>query len=137
MSVEAIIAAGRRFAESRMLSTCTITRLVGSVLNETTGRYDDQVVPVYSGPCHLQLSSPRVFARNGQDQLISEQQPILKLPIVGSEGITVGDVATITSSPMDAGLVGTQLHIAGVHPATYATARRLPVYAITPVPADG
>lgn len=133
MSVESVITAGRRFAESRMLSTCAITRVTGKVLDETTGVYTPTVEPVYTGKCHLQLATPRVFARASQDQLLTEQQPILKLPVDGTGGITVGDVATITNSPLDESQVGLTLKIAGVHSATYATARRLPVYSITEV----
>lgn len=125
------LSVGRRYAEAGMAWECVITRKTGTVFNETTGLNVPTVVPVWAGPCDLQLPTPRVFARASQDQLLTEQQPILKVPVEGTADVTVGDDVVITASPTDPASVGLQLKVAGVHPATYSTARRLPVYAIT------
>jgi hypothetical protein len=125
MSVESVIRAGRRFAESRMTSACTITRVTGRTLNESTGEYAETVATVYTGACKVVLDSPRVFNRDVESQLLSEQLPILLLPIgAGSDAVTVNDVATITGSPMDPGLVGARIRVAGKPVRSYATARR-------------
>lgn len=127
------LSVGRRYAEAGMSWTCTITRDTGVTFDETTGFNVPTVEPVWAGPCDLQLPTPRVFARTSQDQLLTEQQPILKVPVEGTAGVTVGDDVVITSAPTDPDSVGLKLKVAGVHPATYSTARRLPVYAITEV----
>lgn len=118
----------RAQAESLMVSVCTITRGGGAgVWNESTGQYDSTAVTVYSGPCRVRFPSTVVRESDTQNQFTVEQEPLLSLPVAGSEGVTVDDVVTITANPSDSAMVGLTLRIAGLHAQTQATARRFPV----------
>lgn len=117
----------RAHAESLMVSTCTITRGGTDVWNEETGAYDSTAETVYTGPCRVRFPSTVVRETDAQNQFAVEQEPVLSLPVVGSELVTVDDVVTITANPFDTAMVGLTLRIAGVHTQTQATARRFPV----------
>lgn len=118
---------GRRQAEALMTSTCTITRVTGRALSESTGQYTDTTTVIYSGKCELRFDSEALNAVDGQGQILSEQRPLVKLPVEGSAGVQVDDVGTLTGHPLDAGMVGLTFRIAGIHTKTRATSRRLPV----------
>lgn len=105
-------------AESMMTGTCIITRSGERVFDETTGDYTSTSTPVYSGPCRVRFESAVATPVDAQSQVYIRQQPTLHLPVAGTDGIQVDDVAT----------VGTlTLRIVGLHADTHATARRLPV----------
>lgn len=110
-----------------MTSTCTITRVTGRALSESTGEYVDTLATVYQGPCEFRFDSEALNAVDGQGQILSEQRPLVKLPVEGSAAVQVDDVGTLTGHPLDAGMVGLKFRIAGVHTKTRATSRRLPV----------
>lgn len=110
-----------------MTSTCSISRVTGRTLDEETGEYVDTTVAVYSGPCEFRFDSEALNAVDGQGQILSEQRPLVKLPVEGSAGVQVDDVGTLTGHPLDSGMVGLSFRIAGVHTKTRATSRRLPV----------
>ena len=110
-----------------MTSTCEIRRVTGRTLNESTGQYTDTRTVVYSGPCEFRFDSEALNAVDGQGQILSEQRPLVKLPVVGSAAVRVDDVGTLTGHPLDSGMVGLTFRIAGVHTKTRATSRRLPV----------
>jgi hypothetical protein len=114
-----------------MTSTCVVTRVTGRTLNEDTGEYTDTTVPIYSGRCKVRFESPRVFRRDMESQFLAEQQPILFVPIDGTAGLTVDDVATITGNPTDPALVGMRIRLNGQHAQTSATARRIPGEVLT------
>lgn len=118
---------GRRQAEALMSSTCTITRVTGRVLSESTGQYTDTTTVVYSGKCELRFDSSVLNEVDGQARIATEQAPLLKLPVDGSAGVKVGDSGTLTAHPLDSGMVGLKFRVAGVHSKTRATARRLPL----------
>ena len=101
--------------------------MTGRTLNESTGEYTDTTTVVYSGPCEFRFDSEALNAVDGQGQILSEQRPLVKLPVEGSAGIQVDDVGTLTAHPLDAGMVGLKFRVAGLHSKTRATSRRLPV----------
>lgn len=110
-----------------MTSTCTITRVTGRVLSESTGQYTDTTTVVYLGRCELRFDSAMPNEVDGQARITTEQVPLLKLPVDGSAGVKVGDSGTLTAHPLDVGMVGLKFRVAGVHSKTRATARRLPL----------
>lgn len=125
------LAQARARAEAQMVAECTITRGgVGEpVLNEETGLYDTPAAAaVYQGICDLKFVSAVVREIDAQNQGGVEQEPVLKLPIAGSEDVQVNDVATITAHQHDAGMVGVKVRVAGIHGGS-VTARRFPVEA--------
>jgi hypothetical protein len=132
VTAESVIAAGRRFQEARMPATVLIERVTGRVFDESTGEYTDQKKTIYTGKCRLDFrASLETMARDMEGQLLAEQRPTLFLPIVGSEAVTVNDVATITGNPLDGAAVGLRVRVTGLSAATYATARRLPGEVLT------
>lgn len=118
---------GRRQAEALMTSACTITRVTGRVLSESTGEYVDTLTTIYDGPCEFRFDSEVVSPVDAQSQLLTEQHPMVKLPVGTSAGVKVDDQGTLTVHPLDAGVVGLRFRIAGLHSKTRATSRRLPV----------
>jgi hypothetical protein len=132
VTAESVIRAGRTFQEGRMPATVRIERTTGRTLNEGTGEYADQTRIVYDGRCRLDLrASLQTLERDMEGQLLAEQRPTLLLPIVGSEAVTVNDVATITGNPLDPAAVGMRIRITGLSASTYATVRRLPGEVLT------
>lgn len=122
---------GRRHAESLMVSKCVITRTSDPTFNESTGEYTPTVTTVYSGKCEFRFNSTAFREVDGQSQLLTEQQPMLKLPVEGSAGVRVDDEGVLTEHPMDTGKAGMTFRIAGEHSKTFATSRRLPVEVTT------
>ena len=110
-----------------MTSTCVIRRVSGQVLSEVTGEYTPTTTTVYDGPCELRFDSSVLSPVDGQSQLLVQQQPLVKLPVEGSAGVTVDDVGELTGHPLDPGMVGLVFRVAGLHSKSRATARRLPV----------
>jgi hypothetical protein len=130
--IEAALPELRTAAESMMKSTCVIRRVTGTELDEETLNTTPTYEVSYSGRCRVRFAStaaPREV--DAQSQLLVEQEPILHLPVVGSEGVRVGDVAEITANPHDPKLVGVRFRVAGVHSQTLGTARRFPIEVVT------
>ncbi len=116
---------GRALAESAMESTCRIERIgKAGELNESTGKVERPRTTVYEGPCRLKFESSVVGEVDAQSRILTQQTAVLAVPVAGSEAVRVGDVATITANPLDAGLVGRELRINSAHAQTHATARR-------------
>jgi hypothetical protein len=124
---------GRRQAEALMVSECVVTRVTGKAFNDETGLYEPTVETVYSGKCDFRFTGTAFREVDGQSQLLTEQHPVLKLPVDGSAGVRVDDEGVLTAHPLDAGLVGMKFRIAGENTRTYATARRLPVEVVSGV----
>lgn len=126
----------RELAECQMVDTCTITRAgVGAgTFNPTTGQYDgaDARITVYSGRCRVQIKS--VIASSASDageRQVTAQEFELQLPVVGTELVSVNDVAEMLTASMDASLVGRKFTVAARHEKSQATARRLRVIEVT------
>jgi hypothetical protein len=121
-----IIGMGRKQAELLMESSCTITRELSAVVNETTGALDRTFSTIYVGPCRLRYIVTRVFMEQVAAQQLAKQNGQLSIPVgaAGSVNVRPNDVATITVSPIDPALVGTAFRIEGIHSQTAATARR-------------
>jgi hypothetical protein len=118
---------GRRLAATLMTDTVTIERESEPFLYEATGQVGHTVTTVYAGPARFRMLSQAVSEVDAGGQLLGVQSPRLDLPVVGSEGVRIGDVFTVTASESDSALVGLTGRVAGVAPITLATARRVPV----------
>jgi hypothetical protein len=121
--VNPILAAGRTAAESLMQDACTITRVTGQTLNDTTGAWTDTVTTVYTGKCRLQVRAQAVAAlpQAGEREVVAFMAE-LQLPM--SAVPQVGDKATITASTHDAALVGRVFRVRELMHKTHLTARR-------------
>lgn len=130
MSATSAVLQARLFAEALMGTTVEVTR-VSIILDETTGIDTRVVASVWSGPCRLRFPFVRPSEQSAVSQTFAEQRGILSVPIVGTEAIQTNDIATITVSPLDAGMVGRVYRVMGPFDETYATARRLPVQVVS------
>lgn len=110
-----------------MVDSCTVTRVTGQVLSESTGEYEDTVETVYEGACRVQLRNFAVASLplSGERQVVALQLEV-SLP-VATTGVAVGDLVTMTAAPNDAQLVGRAFRVREEMHKTHATARRLVV----------
>lgn len=119
---------GRRAAESRMTSSCTITRPGDEVVwNPETMQNENVPVTVYTGRCRVRAAGQQDRAENAVDQSFMASQYVLSLPVVGSEGVRRDDTVTITGCPEDAALVGDVFRVVAESAGSQMTARRLTV----------
>ena len=136
MSREAVLAAGRAFAQAGFIDTCIIERRGPAITDPLTGAVTYTMSPVYGtvaapGVCRFQQSAapwagPGTVGQAGIGLSALEVQ----LPVVGSEDITKDDVVTCVSATNDTDLVGKSFTIQGAHHATHKTTRRLPLMEI-------
>jgi hypothetical protein len=142
--------AGRKWHESMMDDTCTITRSsangtltpssgippvdglepASGLLDETTGLYPVFPVIIYTGPCRVvvQPRPPKDTHTVGQVEAVTNAR--LDLPVVASASVRDGDVVVFTTS-IDPGLVGAKYRLRGLAGQTHGTARRFFVEAYT------
>jgi hypothetical protein len=140
VTLQSVLAAGRRSAETLMTATCQITRkhLVSldatSLLLSDTDPTDDLI---YQGPCRIRALIARVQTGDFEGQLLGGQQMILWLPVSTSGKVTTGDEVEIIDGgddpsvgrpvPTDPTVPGLQLRIQGRAVQTQATSHRFPV----------
>lgn len=129
MSATSVTLRGRSAADARMVDTCTVTRGGGDdTLNPTTGAYttpDDTIL--YTGQCEVQISDGlNTQTSDAGGQLVTQRRVTVKVPISVTD-VEVDDIVTVTSSALDADLVGQTFRVVGTFAKTFATARRLQV----------
>ena len=126
------LATARAFAESLMVSTCTISRPSGEpVWDEETGTYaPPPVVVVYAGRCKLQDTGRAVANTEAGEREVAVTDKQLHLPVDGSGAVRRGDVARIDTNPLDPSVVGREFIVQAPHEGTAKTARRLPIEAV-------
>ena len=127
-----VLAMGRRKAESLMRDSCRITAAGETSWDEEA--LDHVTGPrttVYEGKCRLlsPYRAPTTASTPGQVQ--SVQLSRLSLPVATSLGILEGMEVEFLSSESDPDLVGKKFRIAGGAQQSDATARRLPVEAVS------
>lgn len=127
MSRATALARGRSKAEAGMVDACTIRRPTGYTEDDFSGtRTPTYASPnPYAGKCRIQqalVQSTREDA--GEDDVLLLRLEI-QLPVVGSEGLAVGDEVTITTSVNDPDLPGRAFLIRDLAHKTDATARRI------------
>lgn len=116
---------GRRQAEALMESACVITRAGETTTDPVTGEDVPTSTTIYTGKCRLKFPNAQATQVEAAGQLLATQFPVLSLPVDGSAGVLMDDVATVTS-PLDPD-VTVVARIAGLHSQTHATARRFPL----------
>lgn len=143
MSAVSVLARGRLAALQLMTDTVKVTREgTEKVWDEPSGTWVYPRVTVYRGPGKLMMSEAQgsVARSEVQGQVVTMQQPVLKLPIVAPEGDEVegdpGDVATddeclVEASVTDAAQVGRVVRVTGLQVHTSATQRRFPAEVVS------
>lgn len=121
-----VLDAGRRMAESRMTDSCTVARDGVAVWDEAAGEDVATPVVVFSGPCRVK--SPTTAARGVEagSQLLVMSELEVHLPFA-AEGVTVGDVVTITGSVTRPGMVGRRFRVVAPFDGSQTTALRFRV----------
>ncbi|WP_147305307.1 DUF6093 family protein [Subtercola boreus] len=123
---------GRKLAQSLMPDTCDIGfDTPGTVLDDATGGYGSTFTPVYSGPCEYMAPHRLGSDVDAAGQILTDQNAILKLPVMTSLGVKKNMVAIITAARNDPALVGTRCRITGPFAGSYVTARRFPVEVVS------
>jgi hypothetical protein len=115
-------------AEQLMLDRCTITREGEGrgPWNESEGKYDPpDRVEIYTGKCRVQIQSMNVAVSNAGDRVGVVQQAEWQGPVMGTEGLAVGDVIHMDVAVNDPALQGRELTVASLHAKSHATSRRL------------
>lgn len=122
--------AGRRWHESMMDDTCTITREGTRILNEANGQYAISESTVYTGACRVVVQPRPPKDTNAVGQIEAVTNARFDLPVVASVGVQDGDVVVFNTS-IDPGLVGAKYRLRGLAGQTHGTARRFFVEAYT------
>ena len=131
MSVDFVLASGRRAAEARMLDTFEIGMPVadGWEFNPATGEDEQATTPLFTTVGRVKVSrglSAREAEAGGRTVVSVVRE--LHIP-VGSEAVPVGAVAVCTEvhPTSDPTLLGARLRLSGPAPGSQTTARRLQV----------
>lgn len=125
MSRETVLAAGRAFLTAALVDTCVIERSGTPFTNLDTGQVTTPYTPVYTGPCEVKQESGSAGQTTIAEAALRLGLLVLKLPIVGTEGLLTGDRVTITAARHDAELVGRVFWLTGQAHASHKTARKI------------
>lgn len=140
MSAESALLAGRAAIEALMVDTCMVSRPGEGIpsWNEDTGQYETpERVPVYVGPCRLQVRADinsNLVETTAGDRESTYLTATLILPITvppegfgSSADIRPDDVATYLTAQDDPTMVDREFNVQGLHHKSQATARRFRV----------
>ena len=132
MSRSTALAAGRKIAEAGMTDACTIRRPDGTgTTDPVTGVPSQSYTTIYTGACRIQQAQAQAQREDVGDDHQLFLRLELQLPVAGTEGLDVGDLATITAAVNDADLVGRVFRIHDLAHKSEATARRVQVIEVT------
>jgi hypothetical protein len=126
MSRESVLARGRLAAELGMVDACTIRRADAGGTDPDTGYPTGQTwTDLYAGKCRVQQAQAQAQTEDvGEDRLLLLRLEV-QLPVVGTEGLQVGDEITMTAAAHDADLVGRVFLVHDLAHATEKTSRRV------------
>lgn len=131
MDAQGAMLRGRTAAEALMVDACTITRVTDETTDPETGQITPITAPVYSGKCRVQDNSRLARPTTIGEAYVFQSAYVLQLPVVGSEGVQVGDQVLITTSSNDGDLLNRPFWVRELAHKTHATARRLGVEEVT------
>lgn len=127
MSRTSVLARGRGMAEAGMTDACTISRAnSGDTTNPITGYpATNATTTLYTGKCRVQQQAVISRAHDVGEDTVWVVRFDLQLPVVGTEGLAVEDLVTITAAVNDADLVGRTFVITELAHKSEATSRRI------------
>ncbi|MGI5161394.1 DUF6093 family protein [Microbispora sp. CA-102843] len=127
MSVEDVLAGGRRAAAQLLLDACLIERKAGPpTFDPATGEYVQQWETVYAGPCRLKRSAGGDDTQLGDSQSVTLHQYPVRLPWDAVPEVRREDRLTLTASD-DAWAVGRPMEVVDVGYSGTSTGRHLMV----------
>lgn len=106
-----------------MLDEVEITRTTVGALNESTGQHSITATTVHTGRARLQVRTVQPADGNAPGSMSAVDQLEVHVP-ADTEGIQVGDLVTVVSSPNPAA-IGRVLRVASTPTKTLRTAWRL------------
>ena len=126
MSRESVLARGRKRFEGDLTDTCTIRRAdPGGTTDPDTGYPTQPYTQLYTGQCRVKQAKAEAQREDvGEDHLLLLRLEV-QLPVVGTEGLKVGDQITITDAASDPDLPGRVFVIHDLAHASEITARRV------------
>jgi hypothetical protein len=132
MSAATVLARGRAKAESLMVDACTVQHATALVTDQETGVVTPTYTTVYTGKCKVQMPSAETAPRTTDvgEASVLVGHLVLHLPMSVTT-VSPNDLVTVTSSGLDAGLVGRTFRLRGPSHKTYLTARRFPIIEVT------
>lgn len=130
MQTERRVLRGQVIAERLMIDSCTITRTLTRVLNESTGVYADTVTTLYTGKCRVKFPRTHDQSVDAGARPASEREYIISIP-AASLIAQVDDIVTITASGLDAAQVGVVMRVLGTTHGSQITARRMRCQEVT------
>lgn len=119
----------RSEANSMMLTTGRVTRVVGRVEDPVTRELVDNVVTIYMGMGRFKAANTQAGRSAVPGAVVVDQSATLSLPIgaPGAGDVRLDDIWEAVYNPLDPTLVGKRVRVTGVHSQTFATAHRYPV----------
>lgn len=124
VSVGPVLSQARAAFLHRMRATCTIQRVTGTTLDESTGAVVPTYAQVYSGRCYTRY--PGVAYEQTPEAggaTLAVTRLVLRIPH-GPE-VLPGDVVTITADPDNPKMAGTRLRVASNDDMSQASAQRV------------
>ena len=132
--IAGVIGELRAQAESRMVDSCTVRRVVSVETDPLTGLPTSTYDAVYSGPCEVRESDAlRAMAGDSAGSTVTEQGRVLKVPN-GAPALVPGDVVDMDAGTATPRLRGVVLRVTGSHAGSWTTAQRVPVEVLSGVP---
>lgn len=116
----------REQADSMMLDSCTVNRPGTPVTDPTTGVVTPSLTLVYTGKCKIQQTLAQSSNPVAGGHAFTVQESRLDFPITAGP-FQVNDVVTMTSSALDAQLVGRKFRVTDLFHKSIATAQRVRV----------
>jgi hypothetical protein len=111
-----------------MIDACAVTRQTGSSTDTDTGVVTPTYSTIYTGKCKVQQSTPASGPTEVGEAAVFVSQLQLHVPVNATTAlIAPDDLATITASSLDSGLVGKVFHLRAPAHKSFATARRFPM----------
>ena len=129
-----IVERGRVFAESRMVESCTVRRVVSVDTDPLTGVPTPTYSVVYSGSCEVKAGdSLRAIGAESAGSTVAVQGRTVKLPN-SAPAVVAGDVVEMAVDTFTPRLRGVVFRATGSHVGSWTTAQRVPVEVLSGVP---
>ncbi|GLZ62873.1 DUF6093 family protein [Micromonospora sp. NBRC 107095] len=130
MSVEILLASGRRAIERLMVDQCVVRRDAGTTYDPETGYATPNTTEVYAGKCRVQQQTASAGQRDVGEATVLLLRLEVQVPM-SVVGIRVDDVVEVTASVHDPDLPGRRFRVRELAHKTHATARRFGVEEVT------
>jgi hypothetical protein len=125
MSRASVLARGRTKAEAGMADACTIRRRNAGTTDPVTGYPAQPYIQLYAGKCRVQQITGTARPHDVAEDYVLLQRIDVQLPVVGTEGLKVGDEVLITTAVNDQDLIGRSFLVHDLAHKSEATARRV------------